>query len=167
MNPKPDFHSENPSPHSTPNVRIFSSEEFALLVARPEMRLFFICVTMTVVGLIRGFRDHWPTSSLTMAIGGVFAVAGMLALGRSLLRATGPGPGGFLAIGGFLTYAYGLYLFGYEGVWAARRLVGDFSAPGLIAALAFAYFGYRVVYWIWRMSEIAEARRTGRIVLSD
>ena len=147
-------------------VRTLSGQELALLTARPETRISFITIVTIVLGAIRGFRNGWPPTSLTLVAGGVLAILGMVRFGLSISTTAGSGERVQPSFGGILPYLYGLYLFAYEGLWSIRGLVQQFTLLHLLTTLLFIYFGYRVVYWTWQLTELADGLRTGSIVVS-
>jgi hypothetical protein len=71
------------------------------------------------------------------------------------------------ALAGFAPFLFGCYLLFFRGAWNGRLLLVDFSVGALFASAAFVYLGYRLVYWTWRLTEIGEAVRAGRLVISD
>lgn len=67
---------------------------------------------------------------------------------------------------GFAPFLFGCYLLMYRGVWNSRVLLSDFSLSVLVASVVFVYFGYRLVYWTWQLTEIGEALRSERLIVS-
>ena len=147
--------------------RTLSAQEFALLTARPETRILSISIVTILIGIVQGLGTSWPISSLAVIGGGVLAILGVLLFGRTLSDTSRSIQGALSALAGFVPYVYGLYLLVYEGLWGVRALFQHFSVLGLTTCLAFVYFGYRIVHWTWRLSEIAEGRRTGKILVHD
>ena len=147
--------------------RSVTPAELALLTARPETRTLFICIVMAVTGLVQGFVNGWSTSALTLIGGAVAAIVGMMVLGRVAMRSERPKGGALKGVVGIVPYAFGCYLIFYRGVWGGRLLLESFTIGRLAATIAFVYLGYRLVYWTWQLSEIAEARRSGRLVLAE
>lgn len=105
-------------------------------------------------------------SSLALAAGGVVAIAGVFAFGSTLSTTSRSLRGAVAGLAGFIPYLYGLYLFAYEGLWSAAEL-SQFTLSALAASLFFIYFGYRIIYWTWQLSEIAGAVQSGRVILSE
>lgn len=145
--------------------RTLSGEQFALLTAKPETRILFCSIVTIALGTVRGFRNGWPASAIVLTAGGMLAIVGMVRFGKALSTAAGSREHAFSGFAGMLPYVYGVYLVGYEGLWSIRGLVQHFSLVQLVPSVLFVYFGYRVVYWTWQLTEIAEGLRTGRIVV--
>jgi hypothetical protein len=147
--------------------RNVSKEEFALLIARPETRIIFISLTMFITGLVQGFRRGWNPGPLVLVGGAVLAVVGTLLFGGTLMRQERSFAAAGSALAGFGPYLFGTYLALYRGLWNGRLVFTNFSLASLAAAVAFLYFGYRLVYWTWQLTEIGEALRSGRLRVAD
>ena len=152
-------------PASVP--RTLSSEEFARLIGRPTTRVLFICIICIIIGMVRGLQQDWPTPSLVLGAGGVLTILGTFLFAQSLSGTSRSIRGALSVLAGFVPYLFGLYLFAYEGVGGLWASFQPFSLLRLLMPLVFAYFGYRLIYWTWQLSEIAELRRTGAIIEND
>ena len=140
--------------------RHISLSEFALMTARPETRIIAICIASAITGVVLGVRQGWTTPATSLLVGAVLSVWGMLALARAIMTSNGAS-----ALGGLIPYTFGCYLLFFRGIWNGRALLTEFSFSALLAALAFIFIGYRLVFWTWQLSEIADAIRTGKLVV--
>lgn len=150
-----------------PSTKSLTDTELALMMARPETRMLFICIAVGATGIVQGFRSGWTTGALVLLVGSVLSVIGMMAFARTVVRPEVSMTASLSAMGGFAPFLFGCYLVFLRGFWNGRLLFSHFSVTHLIATLVFIYLGYRIVYWCWQLSEIAEAIRTGRLVVRD
>jgi len=142
--------------------RTISTQELALLAARPETRIAFFSLAMVVTGAVQGFRNSWDSQSVQLIIGALASIGGMLSFGRSVVR---PQSGGAAAMGGLFPYLFGCYVTFVRGLYPMLSIFGDFSWTRVLTAVVFAFVGYRIVFWTWQLSEIASALTKGRLVV--
>jgi hypothetical protein len=150
-----------------PEQRVVTPEEFALLTARPETRILFICIAALVAGVVQGFREGWMPHAFALIGGAIAGVLGMLVFGKSLSRRDRSWTTARSALTGFAPFLFGCYLLFVRGFWNGRTLISGFSLSRVVPVIAFVYFGYRLVYWTWQLAEIGEALRSGRLVVSE
>jgi hypothetical protein len=71
----------------------------------------------------------------------------------------------FLALAGFIPYAFGCYLIFYKGLWGLKDLFAKFSIARLFARVMFAILGYWLVYSFYLVTEFVESAAKKEIIL--
>ncbi len=60
---------------------------------------------------------------------------------------------------GLLPYFFGLYIFGFFGLYGLLLSLHPFAGGSFIAALLWIFIGHRILYQTWLLSELGNAAR--------
>jgi len=150
-----------------------SGEEFAVHVARPQVRIGMIVLIVMASAIWTGVRHNWNLGVAILLAGGFAAFVGAFIFGKQLLRhadrgAVEVGWGGALrAASAALPFAFAVYVAFVAGLWRLISLVAHFSLVSLIAGAFYAYVGYRLAVWLVALTDIPSQLSSGRIVVTD
>ena len=78
-----------------------------------------------------------------------------LAFRRIFGRSTRGLPQALIAFGGFVPYAFSLYLMGFLGVYSLWGLLSNFTIGTLVFGIVWIALGYRMLYTFWIITEIS------------
>jgi|GEM_PF-6493786 len=109
-----------------PNPRVLSHTEFALLTARPIVRIAFIGALIIIIGAAQGLSHGWSADAIALIIGPVLAFCGVGLYGTGLEIRERSGTAAGLNLTCLIPFAFGCYLTFVRGSWNARGLLGDF-----------------------------------------
>lgn len=71
----------------------------------------------------------------------------------------------FLALAGFIPYAFGCYLVFYRGFWGLKNLFARFTVGGLLVCVLFIVLGYQVVNGMYLLTELVHKTAKKEVVL--
>jgi hypothetical protein len=139
------------------------SELLAQLLTKPFLSLGIVLI----FALFQALRFGNVHDYLFLAVGSCLSGAAifghgfipMLDRGRKSWLLT------FLALTGFVPYAFGCYLVFYRGFWGLRELFVRFTIAGLLACILFVVLGYQVVNGMYLLNELVEKASKKEIIL--
>lgn len=127
---------------------------FTELLTKPFLPLGLIFL----FALVQTSRFGLGRDNLILTVGS--CLSGMIIFAHSLMAFADKGkkswPLTFLALAGFVPFAFGCYLVFYKGFWGLRDLFVRFSVGRLVARLMFIVLGYQVVNGFYRVTEFVE-----------
>ena len=133
---------------------------------RPFNGIVLISLAMLGTGIVQGVRGGFTSPAALLLAGSLASIVAAFCYSGALAIHADSGRASSLSLVGLLPYAFGCYLLFYRGLWTGRTLLEDFSFGTLLGCLLFVYFGYRLVYWTWLFTELGEALRSHRLVVT-
>ena len=73
----------------------------------------------------------------------------------------------FLAFGGLIPWAFGIYIVFVSGFWSLKNLADGFSSIVIIKAIIFVFLGYVVVSNFYKITEIGRNISKGAFAIQD
>lgn len=149
--------------------QVLNPVDFTLMSARPQVKASLILLLFLAIGVAIGVRGTWTGTAARLVIAAPIAIVALFLYGQLLRSDAGdPAPrrswGRAISAAGVMpAYLLGCYLVFLEGAGGVWTLFRSFSISSLVWSLAAIFFGYRLVYQTWLLTEIGEAVRTGRL----
>lgn len=144
-----------------------SSHYLARLMTKPLL----IFLTLIVATAVQMFRRGSSAHYWVLVAGSLVAGILLIAFGLLVVIDRGKKRRGIiqmlLAFGGLVPYAFGSYLFFYEGLWRLKLLMGQFSVSTLVVSLLFIIGGFIIVNGTYLLSEFARKVDEGHIAIKD